>query len=204
MRTRSLYPLMVSLLVATPMAACNDDASTGNEAGDGDTGTGDGDGDGDTAEGSEAEAEGDGDGDPTGDGDGDPTGDGDGDPTGDGDGDGDPTGDGDGDPTEGDPDEDMDGVPASEDCDDNDPNNFPGNVEICDGQDNDCDGDADTGAVDAGIYYSDNDMDGYGAGEGFSSCEVPPGTSMTGGDCNDNDPDAYPDQNNICALGRTC
>jgi hypothetical protein len=47
-------------------------------------------------------------------------------------------------------------------------------------------------------------MDGYGTGEGFSSCEVPPGTSQMGGDCNDNDANAYPDQNNECALGRSC
>jgi hypothetical protein len=39
------------------------------------------------------------------------------------------------------PDNDQDGVCVCEDCDDNDPNNFPGNTEDCnDGQDNDCDG----------------------------------------------------------------
>lgn len=39
------------------------------------------------------------------------------------------------------PDADGDGSPTSEDCDDDDPLNFPGNVESCfDGQDNDCDG----------------------------------------------------------------
>ena len=39
------------------------------------------------------------------------------------------------------PDGDGDGSPASEDCDDDDPLNYPGNVESCfDGQDNDCDG----------------------------------------------------------------
>ena len=35
-------------------------------------------------------------------------------------------------------------LPPCGDCDDNDPNNFPGNTEDCmDGQDNDCDGDVD-------------------------------------------------------------
>ena len=33
---------------------------------------------------------------------------------------------------------DTDGVCADTDCDDTDPANFPGNTEICDGQDNDC------------------------------------------------------------------
>ena len=37
-------------------------------------------------------------------------------------------------------DADEDGVNIAEgDCDDNDPQNFPGNSELCDGQDNDCD-----------------------------------------------------------------
>jgi hypothetical protein len=101
-------------------------------------------------------------------------------------------------------DADMDGVASDEDCDDADPDNFPGNTEICDGQDNDCSGFADDDAVDAGTYYSDADMDGYGTGMGFASCEVPPGTAMQGGDCNDMDPAAYPDANDVCALGSTC
>ncbi len=42
-------------------------------------------------------------------------------------------------------DADMDGVNLTDgDCNDNDPNNFPGNAEVCDGQDNDCDGLVDT------------------------------------------------------------
>ncbi len=42
---------------------------------------------------------------------------------------------------------DGDGVDAALDCDDNDPNNFPGNAEVCDGRDNDCSGAADFGGV---------------------------------------------------------
>jgi hypothetical protein len=51
------------------------------------------------------------------------------------------------------------------DCNDRDPVLNPGNQEVCDGIDNDCDGlidvdDADT--LDVGIWYPDNDSDGYG------------------------------------------
>ena len=67
---------------------------------------------------------------------------------------------------------------TADDCDDNDPNNFPGNPEICDGLDNNCDGQADEGltAVDA-------DNDGYSA---------PGSCSSTANDCNDNDPSINP------------
>ena len=35
------------------------------------------------------------------------------------------------------------GIGDEDDCDDNDPNNYPGNEEVCDGQDNNCDGEID-------------------------------------------------------------
>ena len=70
---------------------------------------------------------------------------------------------------------DGDGVFSDVDCNDNDPNNFQGNVEICDGQDNDCDG-----LIDEGL---DNDNDG------FSSCE---------GDCDDNNPNIFPGAVELC------
>ncbi len=37
-------------------------------------------------------------------------------------------------------DNDQDGSPAGVDCDDNDSSRYPGNTEVCDGKDNDCDG----------------------------------------------------------------
>ncbi len=41
------------------------------------------------------------------------------------------------------PDHDGDGADISQDCDDDDANNYPGNIEICDGHDNDCDSQVD-------------------------------------------------------------
>ncbi len=61
------------------------------------------------------------------------------------------------------------------DCDDNDPNNYPGNTEICDGRDNNC--------INGADENFDND------GDGWTTC---------GGDCNDNDPGTYPGAPEIC------
>ena len=45
-------------------------------------------------------------------------------------------------------DDDGDGVTeCDDDCDDADPDNYPGNAELCDGLDNNCDGDADDGLL---------------------------------------------------------
>src|SRR6185503_16704845 len=37
------------------------------------------------------------------------------------------------------------------DCDDTNPNRYPGNTEVCDGIDNDCNGTADPGAAPSGV-----------------------------------------------------
>jgi len=42
---------------------------------------------------------------------------------------------------------DGDGADSTVDCDDADPNNYPGNTEVCDGQDNNCDSVVDEGGV---------------------------------------------------------
>jgi nitrous oxidase accessory protein NosD len=53
-------------------------------------------------------------------------------------------------------DNDSDGVPAFCDCDDADANNYPGNVEQCDGQDNDCSAAVQTSGLGEGGWYSDD------------------------------------------------
>jgi len=60
---------------------------------------------------------------------------------------------------------------ADTDCDDFDPNNFQANGEVCDGQDNDCNGQDDVGGFN--LSETDNDTDGR------VECD---------GDCDDSDP----------------
>jgi len=82
---------------------------------------------------------------------------------------------------------DGDGVTAAEgDCDDLDPFNFPGNPEMCDGHDNNC-----NGLVDEGLTF-DNDADGFTA---IGSCEG------TADDCDDSDPAINPGAVETCADG---
>ena len=71
-----------------------------------------------------------------------------------------------------------DGIYGTEDddCDDDDGHNFPGNPEVCDDADNDCDN-----AIEAGTVDHDNDM--------FTICD---------GDCDDHNPAANPDATEIC------
>ncbi|MCB9679611.1 MAG: hypothetical protein H6737_31180 [Alphaproteobacteria bacterium] len=82
------------------------------------------------------------------------------------------------------PDGDGDGVGMCTDCNDADPARFPGNPEICDGIDNNCNGQSEEGLTFV-TYYTDLDSDGYGVnGTGTSACTVLPGATVAG-DCND-------------------
>ncbi len=74
-------------------------------------------------------------------------------------------------------------VTTADDCNDHSATTFPGAVEHCDGVDEDCDGTADNSAVDAGVYYTDNDGDGSGdPSTAYISCT--PGLADAG-DCDD-------------------
>jgi len=90
------------------------------------------------------------------------------------------------------------------DCDDNDPDNFPDNVEICDGSDNDCDGrvDDDDDDVDPDTqftFWPDNDGDGFGDVDVETLACEPRGVAVDNGDdCDDAAPDVNPYVEEIC------
>ena len=91
-------------------------------------------------------------------------------------------------------DNDGDGVPAEEDCDDDDAAVNPAAAEICDGVDNNCDGEVDgANAEGATSWYPDTDGDGYGVEEGaVIDCEAPPGFVAEAQDCVPDDAAFYP------------
>ena len=76
------------------------------------------------------------------------------------------------------------GVATNTDCNDGARGVNPGAVEVCDGQDNDCDG-----AVDEGVkltFYADGDGDGFGkATQTTQACSVPAGYVTNATDCDD-------------------
>ncbi|HNP23953.1 MAG TPA: MopE-related protein [Panacibacter sp.] len=77
-------------------------------------------------------------------------------------------------------------VIASGDCNDSDATINPGAAEICDGIDNNCNGQIDEGAQLP--FYKDSDHDGYGnINNRVFSCTKPPGFVADSTDCNDND-----------------
>ena len=98
-------------------------------------------------------------------------------------------------------DADNDGVAAQDDCDDNDATAFPGNTELCDGVDNNCDNLIDEDFVD---LYLDNDEDGFGD-VATDRCNVTDTTSEIGGDCDDGEAARYPGNPEVCdALDNDC
>ena len=81
-------------------------------------------------------------------------------------------------------DSDGDGFVSEEDCDDDDTSINPGAEEVCDGTDNDCDGQIDEEVQI--VFYLDEDQDGFGDPEQtLLGCETPNGYVVDGVDCND-------------------
>ena len=91
-----------------------------------------------------------------------------------------------------------------DDCDDGLASVYPGADEVCDGLDNDCDGDADTDAIDMVSWYLDSDEDGYGDYLGtadYFSCEVQVGYAGNNEDCDDAAPGTNPGELEVCDDG---
>jgi hypothetical protein len=90
-------------------------------------------------------------------------------------------------------------VPVDGDCDENNESVNPGAAEVCNGKDDNCDGQIDENAP-AGMLWPDGDGDGYYkqmTGTPRFGCGIP-GFALLGGDCVDNDPAIHPGATEIC------
>jgi len=105
---------------------------------------------------------------------------------------------------------DKDGNPSGEiprgystndgDCDDFRADVNPSGIEICDGIDDDCDGDSDEGLRQY-QFFQDNDGDTYGNPETsleVTACAPPPGYVDNNLDCNDEDAGVHPGATEVC------
>jgi hypothetical protein len=90
-------------------------------------------------------------------------------------------------------------VTQSGDCNDNDASISPIQIEICNGVDDNCNGQSEEGLTFIN-FYLDNDGDGYGSTTNFiSACDVVAGYITQGGDCNDNSVNANPGLSELCS-----
>ena len=84
------------------------------------------------------------------------------------------------------------------DCDDTDPSIHPGVDEVCNGLDDDCDGQADED-LEFQLWYADADGDGLGDSDVTrTACAQPEGYVAESGDCDDGNPEVYRDAPEQC------
>ena len=98
-------------------------------------------------------------------------------------------------------------VASSNDCAELDPNSYPGAAELCDGVDNDCNGQIDDGTGATGTtWYADSDADGYGdLGTTSTACSQPTGYVNNSADCDDGNAATNPTSYEICdGLDNNC
>lgn len=91
-------------------------------------------------------------------------------------------------------------APNKWDCNESNEFIYPNADEICDGVDNDCDGEIDEAtSTDAFAWYPDYDGDGFGNPDLVQyGCIAPLDHIAESGDCNDNDPLVFPTQPESC------
>jgi hypothetical protein len=90
-------------------------------------------------------------------------------------------------------------VTDNTDCDDSESDVYPGAVETCDGEDDNCDGNIDEDATDFATYYADVDGDGYGDADfTVEACSPPTGYVANTDDCNDGDKAVNPAASEVC------
>jgi hypothetical protein len=89
-------------------------------------------------------------------------------------------------------------VANGSDCDDKDPAVNPAAVEVCDGIDNNCDGEVDNDADGDDIWYVDADGDGYGNPDMAQDCNGHGWLVTQAGDCDDLDSDVNPAATELC------
>ena len=91
-------------------------------------------------------------------------------------------------------------VTLGDDCDDAAASTYPGAEEICDGIDNDCNGEIDDGEASGQVWYADTDGDGHGDPENTQLACTSPGTDWVtrNDDCDDSAATVYPGAEELC------
>ena len=90
-------------------------------------------------------------------------------------------------------------VEDDSDCDDQDGGTHPNADETCTGTDTDCDGRVDEGL--SGLWYLDDDGDGWGGSQTSDACAAPADFVSDTGDCDDANDALHPGQDEVCGDG---